>query len=44
LRLDKIKKGPLNLYNSLVWMMRVVDKVLGKQIGLSIIVVATDDR
>jgi SAM-dependent methyltransferase len=44
LRMDKIKKGPLKLYNSLVWMMRVVDEVVGKRIGLSIIVVATDDR
>ncbi len=44
LRMDKIKKGPLNLYNSLVGMMRLVDKVVGKRIGLSIIAVATDDR
>jgi SAM-dependent methyltransferase len=44
LRMDKIKKGPLDLYNSLVWMMRLVDKVVGKRIGLSIIAVATDDR
>ena len=44
LRMDKIRKGPLNLYNSLVWMMRLVDKVAGKRIGLSIIAVAMDDR
>jgi SAM-dependent methyltransferase len=44
LRMDKIKRGPLSLYNSLVWMMRLVDKVAGKRIGLSIIAVATDDR
>lgn len=41
LRMGKIKKGPLNLYNSLVWLMRLVDKVVGKRIGLSIIAVAS---
>jgi SAM-dependent methyltransferase len=44
LRMDKIKKGPLGLYNSLVWMVRLVDKVVGRRIGLSIIAVATDGR
>ena len=44
LRMDKIKKGPLNLYNSLVWLMRLIDKLLGKWIGLSIIAVGTDDK
>jgi hypothetical protein len=44
LRMDKIKKGPLNLYNSLVWMMRLIDKLLGKRIGLSVIAVGTDGK
>ncbi len=44
LRMDKIKKGPLNLYNSLVWMMRLADTVVGKRIGLSIIAVATNEK
>ena len=44
LRMNKIKKGLLNLYNSLVGVMRLADKVVGRRIGLSIIVVATNEK
>jgi SAM-dependent methyltransferase len=44
LRMDKIKRGPLRLYNSLVGAMRLADKLTGRRIGLSIIAVASDQE
>ncbi len=42
MRMDKIKKGPLRLYNSLAGVMRLADKLTARRIGLSIIAVAYD--
>jgi SAM-dependent methyltransferase len=44
LRMDKIKKGPLRLYNGLVGIMRLADRLTGRKIGLSIIAVASDQE
>jgi SAM-dependent methyltransferase len=44
LRMDKIKKGPLRLYNGMVGIMRLADRLMGRKIGLSIIAVASDQE